>query len=366
LVSLQHHWTIALVKQILLILLLVLQMDLSTDFLRTFIAVCECKSFSLAAARVHKSQGAISAQIAKLEEQAGSKFIDRSQRQFRLTEEGELFLNFAQEMVAKTDATQQSLQALQNNVQQEVRIGTTRSVGIYLLPGVIGSITKKFPDMSMSLLTQGRSLTYERLQQGSVDLALVLGDAAPRGLFAQPLRSESLCFVISPEHPLANKKTISWEELKTVPFISGVKGNDFSDMIAEIFEKHGIPKPTGNITINNLHMRKEAVRAGVGVTVLPTFTVTEEVQSKTLKVLTIKDRPLPDTRLMIVEAHRRSTNPNVELVKKALQETLMVEANHDESLQPFVLGGRKAKVLMAKMLFCGPFVAGSLTGYWFY
>jgi len=110
----------ALVKQIFFILVLELSMDLSTDFLRSFIAVCECKSFSLAAARVHKSQGAISAQMARLEEQAGSRLIDRSQRQFRLTKEGELFLDFAQQMVAKTDATQQSLQALHNNVHQEV------------------------------------------------------------------------------------------------------------------------------------------------------------------------------------------------------------------------------------------------------
>ena len=307
-------------------------MDISTDFLRTFIAVCECKSFSLASLRVHKSQGAISAQIAKLEEQAGSQFIDRTQRQFRLTKEGELFLDFAQDVVARTDAMRQSLDTLHDTARLEVRIGTTRSVGVYILPGVIARIAKSFPELNISLLTQGRTHTYERLQQGAVDLAVVLADTAPRGLLAEPLRSESLCFVISPKHPLASKKTISWEELKTVPFISGVKGNDFSDMIAEIFDKHGIPKPTGNIVINNMHMRKEAVRAGIGVAVLPTFTVTEEVQSKTLKVLTIKDRPLPETRLMIVEAHRRSTNPNVELVKKALQETLMVETNRHESL----------------------------------
>jgi len=189
----------------------------------------------------------------------------------------------------------------------------------------------------------------------------------PRGLFAEPLRSESLCFVISPKHPLGNKKAISGEELKTIPFISGIKGNDFSDMIDEIFEKDGFPKPTGNITINNMHMRKEAVRAGVGVTVLPCFTVREEVQNKTLKILTIKDRPLPDTQLMIVEPHRRSTNPNVELVKKALRETLMVQANHEESLQPLVLVRRKTKVLIAKMLLCGPFAAaGNVTDYLFY
>jgi DNA-binding transcriptional LysR family regulator len=303
-------------------------MDVSTDFLRTFIAVCEYKSFSRATARVHKSQAAISTQIAKLEEHAGSKFIDRSQRQFRLTKEGELFLNFAHEMVAKTDAAQQSLQALHNGLEEEVRIGTTRSVGIYILPDVISSIAKNSPDLKISLLTQGRTLTYERLQQGAVDVAVVLADSVPRGFFATPLRSEPLCFVISPKHPLARKNTISREELKTLPFISGIKGNDFSDMIDEVFQKEGIPRPTGDITINNLRVRKEAVRAGVGVTVLPSFTVRREVQSKTLKVLTMEGRHVLDTQLMIVELRRRSPNANVELVKKALEEMLAVGSRH--------------------------------------
>ena len=303
-------------------------MDISTESLRTFIAVCECKSFSLASARVHKSQAAISTQVAKLEEQAGSKFIDRSRRQFRLTEEGEFFLNFAQEILTKTAAAQQSLQALHARLGDEVRIGTTRSVGIYLLPEVISDIAKDFPHLKISLLTHGRTVTYERLQQGAVDLAVVLADAVPRGFFAKQLRSEPLCYVISPKHPLAGKKIVSRGELTTVPFISGIKGNEFSDMIEEIFAKYGIPKAMGSITINNLRVRKEAVRAGVGVTVLPNFTVREDFKRKTLKILNVESIRLPDTRLMIVAARRRSPNANVELVKKALEKKLTIGSRH--------------------------------------
>ena len=303
-------------------------MDISSDVLRTFLAVCECKGFSLATARVHRSQSAISTQIAKLEEQAGSKFIDRSQRQFRLTKEGELFLNFAQEIVAKIDAAQQSLQALHSSVREEVRIGATRSVGIYILPDVISGIIKDFPNLKMSLLTRARTATYECLQQGMVDLAVVLADTVPRGLFAKSLRSESLCFVISPKHPLASKKFISQEELKTVPFIFGVEGSDYSDMIDEVFEKSGIPRPTRGITINNLRARKEAARAGVGVTVLPNFTVRDEVENKSLKVLTIKKSRLPDIQLMIVEPRGHAPNANAKLVKKALEEKLAAGSRH--------------------------------------
>ena len=303
-------------------------MDVTTDFLRTFIAVCEWKSFSLATARVHKSQAAISTQIARLEEQAGSKFIDRSQRQFRLTKEGELFLNFARDVVAKTDATQRSLAALKNGNLEEVRIGATRSVGIYVLPDVIGSITTNFPSLKLTVMSQARSLTYECLQQGTVDLAVLLAESAPRGFVSLPLRSEPLCFVISPKHPLARKEIISRAELQTVPFIYGMKGNEFSDLVDDLFEKRHIPRPTHGISISNLRARKEAARAGVGVTVLPHFTVKDEVRRRTLKILTIKEGGLPNAQLMIVGAHRHSANANIDLVKNALLQKLAIETPH--------------------------------------
>ena len=303
-------------------------MDVTTDFLRTLIAVCECKSFSLATVRVHKSQAAISTQIAKLEAQAGSKFIDRSQRQFRLTKEGELFLNFAHEVIAKTDATQRFLLALKNGNLEEVHIGATRSVGIYVLPEVIGSIAKKFPKLKMTVMSQARAVTYECLQQGILDLAVLLADSAPRGFVSVPLRSEPLCFVISSKHPVASKKVVSRAELQTVPFIHGMKGNEFSDLVDDALEKYHFPRPANGMAISNLRARKEAARAGVGVTVLPHFTVKDEVRSKSLKILTIKEGGLPNTQLMIVEAHRRSPNTNVELVKNALVEKLVIEQRH--------------------------------------
>src|SRR4030095_12120876 len=107
-------------------------MDVSTDYLKPFVAVSEC-SYSLAVSRVHKSQGAISTQIAKLEEQAGIKLIDRSQRHFRLTEAGEIFLTFAKETLAKAQQVKRLFEELNAGIKGEIRIGATRSVGIYVL-----------------------------------------------------------------------------------------------------------------------------------------------------------------------------------------------------------------------------------------
>jgi DNA-binding transcriptional LysR family regulator len=113
-----------------------------------------------------------------------------------------------------------------------------------------------------------------------------------------------------------------------VPFIHGLKGNEFSDLVDDALEKYHFPRPASGLAISNLRARKEAARAGVGVTVLPHFTVKDEVRSKSLKILTIKEGGLPNTQLMIVQAHHRSPNTNVELVKNALVEKLMIEQRH--------------------------------------
>ena len=176
-------------------------MDVSTDYLKTFVAVSECNSFSLAVSRVHKSQGAISTQIAKLEEQAGIKLIDRSQRHFRLTEAGEIFLTFAKETLAKAQQVKRLFEELNAGIKGEIRIGATRSVGIYVLPDIIRGIANEFPGIKLSLFTQSRVPIYEQLKKGEADLAVVLSDSSPAGLVTKPLRSEPLCFVVAPHHP---------------------------------------------------------------------------------------------------------------------------------------------------------------------
>jgi DNA-binding transcriptional LysR family regulator len=297
-------------------------MDVSTDHLKTFVAVSECKSFSLAASRVHKSQGAISTQIAKLEEQAGIQLIDRSQRNFKLTEAGEMFLVFARETLARTAEIGKLFEDLNAGIQGEVRIGATRSVGIYVLPQIIKNITREFPRLKLSLFTQSREPTYEQLNKGELDIAVVLSDNSPAGLVAKPLRSEPLCFVVSPRHPLAAKRTVSLQELSETPFAIGIKGNEFSDMVDSMLQRKGMPQPANGFTISNLQGRKEAARAGVGVAVLPDFAVRKEVHDGSLKKLSVRGVQLDDTYLMLVEPSRRTIKPSVEIIRAVLESRL--------------------------------------------
>ncbi len=88
-------------------------MNISTYYLKTFMVLCESKSFSETSAIVHKSQSGVSAQIAKLEQEIGVKLIHRVSREFGLAEGGEVLLAYAKEILSKTDELRASIRELE-------------------------------------------------------------------------------------------------------------------------------------------------------------------------------------------------------------------------------------------------------------
>jgi len=293
-------------------------MDLSADSLRTFITLATCKSFSIASGKLHKSQSATSTQIAKLEEQAGIKLIDRSQRPLKLTEAGEIFFGYAKEIIVRVDELSQSLRSLSTGSLGEVKIGATRAVGTFLLPKIVQGILKDFSKLKILLITQPRELTYQLLQQGALDFAVVLSDLQPKGFKVTPLRPEPLCMVASPRHPLAKQKRLSAQQLEESRFIVGIRSDGSSEMLDQLSGQSGLPEPSATLQISTLQGRTEAAKAGLGVAVLPQFVVQSEIRNGALRKLTAKHIQLSTAHIMLVQRRRTTPRANVELVKKLI------------------------------------------------
>ena len=293
-------------------------MDFSTDSLRTFITLATCKSFSIASGKLHKSQSATSTQVAKLEEQAGIKLIDRSQRPLKLTEAGEIFFDQAKEVIARVDELSHSLRNLSTGSLGEVKIGATRAVGTFLLPKIVQGILKNFSKLKILLITQPRELTYQMLREGELDFAVVLSDIPPKGFKVTPLRPEPLCLVTSPKHPLARRKSLSARQLEKSRFIMGIRGNGYSEMLDQLSGQSGLPEPSATLQISTLQGRTEAAKAGLGVAVLPQFVAQSEMRSGALRKLTIKNIQLSGAHIMLVQRRRTTLRANVELVKKLI------------------------------------------------
>jgi LysR family transcriptional regulator, transcriptional activator of the cysJI operon len=300
-------------------------MDLSTELLRTFVCVSEEKGFSNAAIKLHKSQSSISTQIKLLEKQLGSKLFDRSEHPPELTEIGRAVLQFAKEFINRTRDLERDLKEFSLGVSGEVRVGTISSISTYLLLPTIGKLLRKFPKLKVSILNQSRSLLFESVRQAAVDFAIVLSDREPENLAVEVLKREQLCFVVSPENPLGSKKHAVLEDLAEAPFVVGLRGSEYAQMIDRLLKQLGLNEIHVSIRISNWEGIKEAVRAGIGLAILPRFVVERDLNDRTLAEVFVRDVRLRANIMLLENSHRRASSATVSLIRNALVQSIVAK-----------------------------------------
>lgn len=297
-------------------------MDFSSNLLDTFVAVCESGSFSFATEKAHKSQAAISIQIAKLESQLGVRLLDRSVRPVGITEAGRIFLNFAKEVINKGEEINRHMEEIARGIAGEVRIGVTTSISNYLGSRLLANVFLQYPKVQLSILAQPRSIICEAIRQSEVDFGLVISDSAPEKLISTSLRHEPLCFAVSPKSSYARDNVITMKELRTIPFVCGMKGTEYEDMVDTLLSKSGVANYTVGLRISNLEGRKQASIAGLGATVLPRFAIEDEIRTKKLITLTIRGIRLIETNIMLVERANSAPTPCTNSIRNSLENTL--------------------------------------------
>ena len=275
-------------------------MNIDVDNLRTFISLSEEGSFTSSGKSLRKSQSAISLQIAGLERQFGLRLIDRSTRPVKLTEAGRVFLQFSIQLVNQTADLERTMSELAGGILGDVRIGATTSVGAYLLPRIARHLIQTFPKLSITIMCLPQTSVLAAVRTSEVDFAFVLSDKVPGDLKVTTLKKEPLWFVTSPRNAVLKNLPLTMTDLKSVPFILGLKGNQYTGMMESILEERHFPKVPIAMRIGNYEGIKQAVCAGIGVAILPQFTVQNEIRNRTLVRIRIDGINL-NARIMLVE-----------------------------------------------------------------
>jgi DNA-binding transcriptional LysR family regulator len=292
-------------------------MTIDVDNLRTFISLSEEGSFTTSGKRLRKSQSAISLQIAGLERQFGLRLIDRTTRPIKLTEAGRVFLQFSIQIVNQTADLERTMSELASGILGEVRIGATTSVGAYLLPPIARQLIETFPKLSITIMSLPQASVLAAVRTSEVDFAFVLSDKAPDDLKVTTLKKEPLWFVTSPGNAILQSLPVTMNDLKSVPFILGLKGNQYTGMIESILEERKFPKVPIAMRIGNYEGIKQAVCAGIGVAILPQFTVQNEIRNRILVRIRIDGVNL-DARIMLVERFQSLQRPTAISAKSYL------------------------------------------------
>lgn len=232
--------------------------------LKSFIAIAETGTYGRGAAAVNRTQSALSLQIKKLEEQLGCQLFDRSGRRVALTAEGEIFLGYAKRMIQLQWEAFSRLR--EPEVEGEIRFGTPEDFATHYLPGVLASFRQHHPRVQLNVACDLTLNLIDAFQRGEYDVILVKRDPQRvRGgtkVWREPLvwaaadgykLDERLSLVLSPQPCIYRARALaaldrakrSWHISYTSPSLAGTLA---------------------------------AVKAGLGITVLPTDMFPDGIQ----------------------------------------------------------------------------------------
>jgi DNA-binding transcriptional LysR family regulator len=254
---------------------------------KVFTDLVESESFSRAAKLNGITQSAVSQQLRGMEKHFKVLIVDRSQKQFRLTNEGKKLYSTAKELLGIYDTLNSELQEMRKEISGTIHISTVYSIGLHELPPYVKIFLAKYPEVNIRVEYRRANMVYEDILNNSIDLGLIAYPEKHKQLEVHPFKDDTLILVVSPEHPLANKDAIDIEELQGQKFIGFEPDIPTRKATDRIFKELEINAELV-MEFDNVETVKRAVEINAGIAILPQTTVTREEAQDLLKVIRFK------------------------------------------------------------------------------
>ena len=247
-----------------------------------YMELCKQKNFTEAGYACNMTQGALSKQIRKLENELGITLIRRNTRKFELSKEGEIFLSYAKKM---TGPYEEMLKNVQKN--QEIKIGCMPVLAPYHFARLVADFRKEYPDIKLVIDERIASDIQENSDRYDFLILRENMMEDQKKFRFSPLYDDKLCAVLYEKHPLYGRDRLQLKELKDDVFIFPERGSGSYEVFYKSCEKAGFePKIAFEFPQANTIM--SFVSEGVGVTI--TFsTVYREAKCAGVKMIPLED-----------------------------------------------------------------------------
>lgn len=256
---------------------------------KVFADLVESESFSRAAKLNGITQSAVSQQLRGMEKHFKVLIVDRSQKQFRLTNEGKKLYGSAKEMLRLYETLNSELQEMRKEISGTIHISTVYSIGLHELPPYVKIFLAQYPEVNIRVEYRRANMVYEDILNNSIDLGLIAYPEKHKQLEVLPFHDDTLILAASPEHPLAKKSSIDISCLnghKFIGFESDIPTRKATD---RIFREFNIDAELV-MEFDNVETVKRAVEINAGIAILPQTTVTREEAQNLLKVIQFKNQ----------------------------------------------------------------------------
>ena len=255
--------------------------------LETFLAVAEERSFSRAAARLHRTQPAVSQAIAKLEGELGEVLFERSSRDGTLTDAGEVLREYAQKLLNLRAEATDALGELRELHRGRLNLAANEYTCLYLLP-LLDEFRRQNPRIKVSVQRALASRIPDEVLMHAVDLGVLSFRPDDPQVRSVVVYRDELAFVVNPRHPLAKAAEVSIRQLGEQNFIAHNIASPQRQKVIQIFNRHKTSLRMG-VELPSLEAIKRFVEMGNGVALVPGLTLQRELEAGTLVQVKVKE-----------------------------------------------------------------------------
>jgi DNA-binding transcriptional LysR family regulator len=272
--------------------------------IETFLTVVREGSFSRAAAKLFRTQPAVSQTIRKLERELGESLFDRSSRDGLVTDAGRVLQDYAEKLLNMRGEAIDALHELRQMHRGHLVVSANEFTCLYLLP-VLDDFRRVYPLVRVTVQRALASRIPNDVVNHNTELGLVSYNPSDRALRSVVVYADELAFVVPPKHPLARAREVNIRQLGSENFVAhNVSTSVYREKVVEAFRRRKVPLNM-DVQLPSIEAIKRFVARGNGVALLPGICVAAEVARGDLVRI-----PVPELRFehRIRAVYRRSSS----------------------------------------------------------
>lgn len=266
--------------------------NISLQQLETLVFLVAEGSFSRAAKKMHLSQPSLTKHIGNMEMILGMRVVQREKTGVVLTPEGKIIFDFARRIIKLRDDAGENIARMHENEAGDIAIAASTIPATYILPHVLGRFRSMHPGICITVQSADSEEALDMILNGEKDIGFI-GKKPLRGkLEAVPLWQDRLVLAVPEGHRWAGKSFVSLPDIMDEPFISREKGSGTREILERYLKEQAntdLSKFNIMTEFGSSEAVKEAILAGLGVSILSTRAITRELKMQLLREVTVEN-----------------------------------------------------------------------------
>ncbi len=266
--------------------------DITIQQLEVLVSLIEAGSFTRAAGKLFLTQPSLTKQIQNLEAATGTQLVKRGSTGISLTPEGQIIYDYAKRVLRLREDAKERVIRLKDQEAGHIYVSASTIPATYILPHLLSRLKQMHPDIQIHMQMHDSEEALQIVLNDQAELGFIGKKPLNKKLVAERLWQDDLVLAAPVDHPLAKHRSVTVEKLTGIPFIIREKGSATRDIVEECLQKHrGTSLSRFNVIceMGSSEAVKEAILAGLGVSILSIFAIKREISQGLLTVVNVSD-----------------------------------------------------------------------------